>query len=292
MKKIIPVFLLLQLAIMVSGDPAKLGTLNRDSDVMVEGLYPVFQIWVPDGVTEVQIRASTNNFQNSFELRKDGVRIYSYFCRGTKNGRNWYSDTVGTRTTYWSTNNWFIDTDEGAGIGMGTGIFPWSGSPSIILGGHVYTCVETPTDDKFCYRWCSTGQDADGTWDFGVQDGDAELFFSNQKGNTVYSEFQMQRWLGDTTEAYFAGYPNTSLTAQMQPTGTPGRYVIFQPSRAAHLFLAPNGDWMRQSNKHLQWVVQYETVAGWETHPDGSPVWSAIRPVEWRAERLELQEAK
>ena len=40
----------------VLGDSAKLGTLNRNSDVMVEGLYPVFLIPIPEGATEVQIR--------------------------------------------------------------------------------------------------------------------------------------------------------------------------------------------------------------------------------------------
>ncbi|MCX6878921.1 MAG: hypothetical protein NTW21_34695 [Verrucomicrobia bacterium] len=71
MKHIVPILLVL-LVLMAAGDPAKLGTLNRNSDVMVEGLYPVFQIWIPDGVTEVQVRASVNNFQNSFRLREGG----------------------------------------------------------------------------------------------------------------------------------------------------------------------------------------------------------------------------
>ncbi len=38
--------------------------------------------------------------------------------------------------------------------------------------------------------------------------------------------------------------------------------------------------------------VQFETAAGWELHPDGTQVWSAIRPVEWRAERLTLLQPK
>ena len=36
------------------------------------------------------------------------------------------------------------------------------------------------------------------------------------------------------------------MTAQLQPAGTPGHFVIFQPSRDAHLLTGIYGDWMRQ----------------------------------------------
>jgi hypothetical protein len=49
---------------------------------------------------------------------------------------------------------------------------------------------------------------------------------------------------------------------------------------------------MRQANKYLQWVCQFETAAGWELHPDGTQVWNAIRPLEWRGERLTLLQPK
>ncbi len=286
MKRLIPLFLV-SFALMASGDPAKLGTLNRNSDVMVEGLYPVFQIWVPEGVTEVQIRASVNNFQNSFRLSQSGHPNLIYRCTGTRNGRNFYQTDDQANVAYWIDNRWEFTHDDLTATDNVQ--FPWQCTNFSPAG---YTVTELDNDDKFVYRWCSTGQGADGTWDTGVQDGDAEMFFSNQKGSNPYSQYRMQRWLGDTADAIAAGYPGTALTAQMQATGTPGRYVIFQPSRDGHLLSGVNGDWMRQSNKYLQWVVQYETVAGWEKHPDGSAVWSAIRPVEWRAERLELQQAK
>ncbi len=91
MKNLVPLMLVV-FCLTATGDPAKLGTLTRDSDVVVEGLFPVFQIWVPDGVTEVQIRASVNNFQNSFRLVKTGAAALdlTYRCLGTRNGKNYY----------------------------------------------------------------------------------------------------------------------------------------------------------------------------------------------------------
>lgn len=290
MKHIVPLFLV-SFALMASGDPAKLGTLNRNSDVMVEGLYPVFQIWVPEGVTEVQIRASVNNFQESFNLVEAGAATVRFRCIGTKNGRNYYKVDDQDLYAQWTGTQWRFDYTS---VTSNNNVqFPWQ---CTTFSNPDFSVVKLNNDDKFVYRWCSTGQGADGTWDTGVQDGDAEMFFSNQKGSpegspaTQYSQYRLQRWLGDTVEATAAGYSGTALTAQMQATGTPGRFIIFQPSRDAHLLSGVNGDWMRQSNKYLQWVVQYETVAGWEVHPDGSAVWSAIRPVEWRGERLELQQ--
>ena len=284
-------------AITIAVQAARLGSLKSDDTVytpsdgvMLEGLYPVFQIWVPEGVTEVQIRASVNNFQESVLLFETGGEpgfefSQTFRCTGIQNGRNYYMssdqpwDDIHWTGARWEFGNDFVNCDDDVE-------FPWqctSFNPAWFV-------FQLDNDDKFVYRWCSTGQDADNTWGAGVQDGDAELFFANQKGVNPYSQYQMQRWLGDTADATAAGYAGTALTAQMQAAGTPGRYVIFQPSRAAHLLNGANGDWMRQANTRLQWVVQYETVAGWETHPDGSPVWSAIRPIEWRTARLELQQ--
>lgn len=288
MKHLVPI-LLVAFCLMASGDPAKLGTLNRNSDVMTEGLFPVFQIWVPEGVTEVQIRASVNNFQNSFTLTKTGAgaMTQTYRCIGTRNGRNYYQVDGAPGTTnscYWNGIAWYFTINE---LAVASNVeFPW-----LCAFPPTYSAVELDTEDKFVYRWCSTGQGADPTWGTGVSDGDAKLYFANQKGTTGATSKSAQRlqyWLGNTGE-----HPlGTAMTAQLQPAGTPGRFVIFQPSRASHLLSGFSGDWMRQSNRYLQWVVQFETVGGWEHHPDGSQLWSAIRPIEWRAARLELQEPK
>jgi len=286
MKNLVSMMLVV-LCLTATGDPAKLGSLTRDSDVMTEGIYPVFQIWVPEGVTEVQIRASVNNFQNSFRLVKTGVNALdlTYRCLGTRNGKNYYKvDGTYGAVCYWDPNGWFFTANE-LRIAS-TAEFPW-----LCAFPSGYTATELDADDKFVYRWCSTGQGADVTWGTGVSDGAAKLYFANQKGTmgaTSRSPQRLQYWLGNTGE-----HPSgTSMTAQLQPTGTPGRFVIFQPSRSSHLLSGFNGDWMRQANNHLQWVVQFETVGGWEHHPDGSQLWNAIRPIEWRAARLELQESK
>jgi hypothetical protein len=286
MKRLIPILLLLPV-LTVLGDSAKLGTLNRNSDVMVEGLYPVFQIWVPEGVTEVQIRASTNNFQNRFLLTEVGGGSYTFRCTGTRNGRNFYEVDEYDLQCYWDGSAWQFGY---TGLSSPDNVeFPWQ---CTTFNHGEWTVTELNDDGKFVYRWCSTGQDADPTWGTGVVDEGAWLFFSNQRGAapnppeaTSKSAQRLQRWFGNTGE-HAVG---TALTAQLLPAGTPGRFVIFQPSRTAHLLTGPDGDWMRQSNKFLQWVVQFETAAGWELHPDGSEVWSAIRPIEWRSERLELQ---
>ncbi len=287
-----PVLILLLFTAAVHADPAKLGTLNRDSDVMVEGLFPVFEIDVPAGATEVQIRASVNNFQNAFTLSEDGALLFTFRCTGTFNGRNFYeAEGFGDMPAYWDGSAWqftYLSLSSPSNVE-----FPWLCTTfSQPTGdGDDWELAELDDDRKFVYRWCSTGQDADATWGTGVVDGAAELFFANQngvQGATSASAQRLQRWLGNTGE-----HPlGTALTAQLQPAGTPGRTVIFQPSRSANLLGGHWGDWMRQSNRHLQWVVQFETVAGAELHPDGSEVWSPIRPVEWRGARLELQPAK
>jgi len=282
MKKLVPMMVVV-FCLTASGDPAKLGTLNRNSDVMTEGLYPVFQIWVPNGVTEIQVRASVNNFQNSFRLVKTGAAALdlTYRCLGTRNGKNYYKVDGSGPECFWDANGWFFTANELRVVSNAA--FPW-----LCPFPAGYTATELDTDDKFVYRWCSTGQNADAGWGTGVSDGNAELFFADQNVTSSRSHQRLQRWLGNTADAP----SGTAMTAQLQPAGTPGHFIIFQPSRATHLLTGVHGDWMRQANKYLQWVCQFETAAGWELHPDGTQVWNAIRPVEWRGERLTLLQPK
>ena len=108
MKNLVPLMLVV-LCLTATGDPAKLGSLNRESDVVVEGLFPAFQIWVPNGVTEVQIRASVNNFQNSFRLVKTGAAALdlTYRCLGTRNGKNYYKVDGSGPECFCDANGWF-----------------------------------------------------------------------------------------------------------------------------------------------------------------------------------------
>ena len=290
---------LLALAGVVSSDTAMLGTLTRDSAVMVEGLYPVFWIWVPDGTTEIQIRASVNNFQNGFTV---GGFPDRYACTGTKNGKNYYEvaeDPAASCSWKMVTGGFWawslVLPNHVEVLTLDNVMFPWEAFPDRITK----VTEKMGRDDlRFCYFWCTTGENDFPLWGTGIVDGAAEMFISSQKGSeygtppTEFSSLSMQRLLTKSWDAYVAGYPDSSMTAQLQTGGTPGHYVLFQPSRSAHLFQTRWGDWMRQNNKYLQWVAQFETPAGWETHPDGTPLWNVMRPVEWRTSRTELLEPK
>jgi hypothetical protein len=320
MKRLIPILLLLPV-LTVLGDSAKLGTLNRDSDVMVEGLFPVFVIPVPDGATEVQIRASVTNFEpESFQLKQGGELLYTYKRIGFANGKpryqatsggepmdlycEWVDDALGGHWNYGYADLKSRNLSQISKVPADATFFydgtyvDWYAEDymgdfteySQLLG---FVAVADDPDAMFIYRWCSTGQDEDAGWGTGIVDGDAKLFFSGQDS----LDWRLQEWRGDQV-LMDDGEGNlipdqdkpTSLTSQLQPGGTPGRFVIFQPSRSAHLFEGGRGDWMRQGNKHLQWIVQFENPEGWEVHPDGSQVWNIIHPVEWRNERKELSE--
>jgi hypothetical protein len=271
----------------------------------------VFQIWVPYGATEIQIRASINNFQNGFRLDVDsgvsGGSIYDFKCTGTKNGRNYYEGVTEDFIVYWTGSAWSFGYTS---ITSSDDVeFPWQ--CTTFSGDATVTVTELDDDSKFVYRWCSTGEDEDALWGTLKVDGDAWLYFSNQKGGPdsetpqPYTNMQLQKWNGNSTDP---PSNTTSLTSQLQlpnfdppPTapfwnytpvpallGTPGHFVIFQPSRSAHLFQNGDGDWMNINNKYLRWVVQYESAGDWELHPDLSQLWNVITPSEWKKERMEL----
>jgi len=335
---------LIVLILVSSGDSVKFSTLERNSDVMVEGLYPVFWIPIPEGVTEIQIRASVTNFQpdefNFYETDNSSV-LYRYIRDGFENGKprylahdpdsgepvdlycTWQEDDTGghwnfgyagikgrrynlpeevdhpTACTFFYSGEWVDwggdysgDYDEFTAYSSGDG--QEYSSPQNFAR-------DFDPDEMFIYRWCSTGQDEDLKWGTDIVDGDAKLFFSGQNGN----DWTLKEWVGnsvflldefdefildeDGNKTPDPEFP-TSLTGQTQPAGTPGRFVMFQPSRSAHLFEGGRGDWMRQGSKNLQWIVQFENAEGYEVHPDGSQVWSVMHPVEWRKERKTLTE--
>ena len=75
------------------------------------------------------------------------------------------------------------------------------------------------------------------------------------------------------------------MTSQLQVGGTPGRSVLFQPSRD----VLGSSEWMQQNHASLVWVYSLENIAGSDEHPDGKRIRSSMRPVEWRKTRVELQ---
>ena len=128
--------------------------------------------------------------------------------------------------------------------------------------------------EYFVYRFCTTGIPADPEWGMGSGDPDAWVFIANQSATPGdNTEFKRVKW-----------DENSSLTSQLQPGGTPGYTVLFQPSRGNLGAI----EWMQQNHDKLVWIYQVESPAGKPKHPNGSDVWNALHPVEWRKNRITL----
>jgi len=129
---------------------------------------------------------------------------------------------------------------------------------------------------KVVYRTCTTGSAADPTWGTGTSDADPWIFFNIQNPLDTVGQYKRRKW--DSASA---------LTAQLQPGGTPGRTVLFQPSRG----VPGASEWMQENHPSLVWAYALEGVAGSDEHPDGQRIWNDMRPVEWRKARVELEPA-
>ena len=128
--------------------------------------------------------------------------------------------------------------------------------------------------EYFVYRFCTTGVPADAEWGKGSGDPDAWVFIANQSATPGdNTEFKRVKW-----------DENSSLTSQLQPGGTPGYTILFQPSRANLGAI----EWMQQNHDKLVWIYQVESPAGKRKHPNGSDVWNALHPKEWRKNRITL----
>jgi len=264
---------------------ARLGSLKSDdtvftptSDVVAPSVttkdgYPVFEIHVPDGTTEVQVRASLSNFEPGF-LLKDGdqyvlnyiptgewsgpFRVYhalgtDYEARWNTSNSRWEFGYKDITSNYWADNPWDLPTNTLVGNPAGT-----------------YATKK----EYFVYRFCTTGIPSDPQWGIGSGDPDAWVYFANQGASPGdNTEFQRQRW-----------NPAMSLTSQLQPGGTPGSTILFQPGRGN----LGASEWMQQNQDKLVWVYQVESPGGKPKHPNGSDVWSCMHPVEWRKNRITL----
>jgi hypothetical protein len=128
--------------------------------------------------------------------------------------------------------------------------------------------------EYFVYRFCTTGAPADPEWGKGSGDPDAWVFIANQSATP-----------GDNTEFKRVMWDeNSSLTSQLQPGGTPGYTILFQPSRGNLGAI----EWMQQNHDKLVWIYQVESPAGKPKHPNGSDVWNSMHPEEWRKSRITL----
>tara|TARA_R110000868_G_scaffold316828_1_gene577682 strand:+ start:2135 stop:3040 length:906 start_codon:yes stop_codon:yes gene_type:complete len=272
-------------------DNTRLGLLDRNNKVLtpekpyIHNGYPVFEITVPAGYTEVQVRASLTNFEPGFLLKKDGVYIAHFIPTGQYvNGKKKYK-SLGTYTNpdipeineifaTWDGTQWVFLPSSLSGTSLTSSDAvdnPWQCTTfSGGVGGSTYSAQI----EYFVYRTCTTGIPSDAEWGLGSGDPDPWVFIANQSAVAGDNkEFKRQKW-----------DPAASLTSQLQAGGTPGYRIIFQPSRG-NLGAA---EWMQANADKLVWIYQVEDVAGKPLHPNGSDVWNSMVPVEWRTNRIQL----
>jgi hypothetical protein len=263
----------------------RLGGLNSNStvytpaddihapSVTTKDGYPVFEIRVPDGYTEVQVRASLTNFEPGFLLKDDTEFVLNYIPTGaTVGGRKVYRAMGTTHEAKWSVaySRWEFGYKNIQSTDPATD--PWDIQGATLTGTPPGTFALKK--EYFVYRFCTTGIPADAEWGKGSGDPDAWVFIANQNAQPGdNTEFKRQQW-----------DQNSSLTSQLQPGGTPGQTILFQPSRGNLGAI----EWMQQNHNKLVWTYQVESPAGKPKHPNGSDVWNALHPVEWRKNRITI----
>ena len=275
---------------LVTADTARLGTLASDSKVMVEGLYPVFEIRVPDTYVEVQVRASLTNFEPGVLLNDTvgGVTtsVYNYIPTGaTVNGRKEYR-ALGTSfyARYQPSNaiyagwHWEFIGYPGAPTlySTSTATNPWDIAGNTFQNKQTNHTYALPKE-FFVYWFCTTGEAGQpATWGKGTGDPDAWVYVTNQTVNAAEGlQYKRVKW-----------DQGHSMASQLQAGGTPGYTILFQPSRGSLGAI----EWMDQNNIKLVWIYQVETGSGVKPkHPDGTTdVWNSLYPSEWRKARIEL----
>jgi len=235
--------------------------------------FPVFEIRVPDGFVEVQVRASLTNFEPGFLLKDEANFVLNYIPTGAEvAGRKVYRALGTTHEAKWNatTNRWVFGYK---GIySTDTATDPWDIPGATLIGTPAGTFALQK--EFFVYRFCTTGAPSDPEWGTGTGDPDAWVYFANQNASPGdNTEFKRQKW--DAA---------SSLTEQLQPGGTPGYTIILQPSRGN----LGADEWMQQNQDKLVWIYQVESPAGKPKHPNGADVWNALHPVEWRKNRITL----
>jgi hypothetical protein len=242
--------------------------INQPSVTTKDG-FPVFQIRIPEGYVEVQVRASLTNFEPGFLLKKNDLFTHNYIPTGVEvNGRKQYRALGTDFLAEWNGSEWTFGQD---GLTSFENVAdPWDCSVFSSNTGIAYSVKK----EYFVYRFCTTGIPADAEWGLGSGDPDAWVYFANQSANPGdNTEFKRVKW-----------DENSSLTAQLQPGGTPGYTVLFQPSRDNLGAI----EWMQQNHDKLVWIYQVESPAGKPKHPNNSDVWNSMHPVEWRKSRITL----
>lgn len=270
---------------------ARLGNLNSNSEVYTpndeinassvttKDGFPVFEIVVPDGWTEIQIRATTRNFEPGFLVQRNGGFVLNYVPTGaTVNGRKQYQALGTDDIAQWTGTKWTFGYDNLQSTD--NQVDPWNGTNFTSTSGNAYALQK----EYYVYRTCTTGAAADNTWGTGASDADPWLFFDIQDGTGGHASGD-NVWLDHPANTKRLKWDsNAALTSQLMPAGSPGRSVLFQPSRG----VLGAFEWMQQNHPSLIWTYSFENAAGFDSHPDGQRKWNDMRPVEWRKARIQL----
>lgn len=287
---ILSLTLIAMIPIVVQGE--RLGSLSRDSQILTpadeiiapsvttKDGFPVFQIVVPDGWTEIQIRATTRNFEPGFLVQRNGSFVLNYVPTGaTVNGRKEYQALGTDDVAQWTGTKWTFGYDNLQS--SNNQVDPWSCTGFTSTGGNAYVLQK----EYYVYRTCTTGAAADPTWATGTSDADPWLFFDIQDGSGGHAPGD-NLWLDHPSNTKRLKWDSTTaLTSQIMPGGSPGRSVLFQPSRG----VLGASEWMQQNHQSLIWTYSFENAAGFDAHPDGQRKWNDMRPVEWRKNRVQLE---
>lgn len=272
----------------------RLGNLSSDSEVYTpaddieapsittKDGFPVFEIVVPDGWTEIQIRATTRNFEPGFLVQQAGSFVLNYVPTGaTVNGRKQYQALGTDDVAQWTGTKWTFGHDNLQSTN--NVIDPWDCVSFTSTGGDAYALQQ----EYFVYRTCTTGAAADPTWGTGTSDADPWLYFDIQDGSGGHPSGDTV-WLDHPVNIKRLKWNSaTALTSQLMPGGSPGRSVLFQPSRG----VLGSSEWMQENHPSLIWAYSFENAAGFDAHPDGQRKWNDMRPAEWRKARVELEPA-
>lgn len=300
-----PIAILIAGALLVIDSPAqqRLGSLSRDSeiytaddDLITKNGFPVFEIIVPSGYLEVQVRASITNFEPGFLLKDENTDlgggnnyVLNYIPTDEViDGRKVYRALGTNYEARWSVENarWEIYSNNYILTSENPAVFPWEIPAMEIIIDLQDLVIDTFSNDPaagtisfvkelFVYRFCTTGEPADAEWGQGSGDSDAFVYIANQvavPGDNT--EFKRVKWNS-----------SSALADQLQAGGTPGYTVLFQPSRN----MLGVAEWMQQNHEKLVWIYQVEDVSGKPQHPNGSDVWNIMYPAEWRKTRLLIE---
>jgi len=238
------------------------------------GDYPVFEIRVPAGYVEVQVRASLTNFEPGF-LLKDGANfVLNYIPTGaTVAGRKVFKAMGTGEVATWNvgTNRWTFGYKSI--YSTSTSIAPWDIPGESLIGTPTGTFLLQK--EYFVYRTCTTGSGQDSQWGQGSGDPDPWTFIANQSATPgSNTEYKRQKLI-----------PNATMQSQLQAAGTPGYTIMFQPSRGNLGAI----EWMSQKQDKLVWIYQVQDGSGNKPrHPNGTDVWNTFYPQEWRKSRITL----